>query len=365
MFDVAYEISQILDGAFTLGASDIHVIPQEKEVTIKFRIDGLLQKIKIFPKQEQEKIFNYIKIKSSIDIAEKRIPQDGRLTHVYKGRKEQLRVSTMPTIWGEKIVLRIQKNSNNFQTLKDLGMNWELEQKVRKILQRPYGLFLVTGPTGSGKSTTLHALLNEVNSGLENIICLENPVEYELEGATQVEINERSGLTFASGLRASLRQDPDVIMVGEIRDAETAQLAIQSALTGHKVFSTIHTNDAASVIERLVNIGVEPFLVRAALSGALAQRLVRKPCPCNGGCDICRHTGYHGRTALYELLTIHPTEMNWANIHDFVSPTLVESGKMAVAANITTPEELTRIGIGYWRDKKNEFRGNNSTSRTL
>lgn len=349
MFDVEYELNTLMKKALDLQVSDIHIEPSRQVVLVKFRIDGLLEEICQIDKIYQDKLANRIKIVSHIDIGEKRIPQDGRWSFTHKERVSTFRVSTMPTIWGEKFVIRVQGNKDDFMTLSDLGMSTFLEQSLRKILHRPHGLFLVTGPTGSGKSTTLYAILNELNQGRENIICLENPVEYEIKGTTQVEINEKSGLTFAAGLRAGLRQDPDIIMVGEIRDAETAQLAIQSALTGHKVLSTIHTNDAAGVIERLIDIGVEPFLVKAALSGALAQRLVRKPCPfCEGHdetCTHCRGTGYKGRTAIYELLAIPEEGMCWEKPEDYVKPTLRESAKLAVQFGLTTYEELMRVGL--------------------
>lgn len=350
MYDVEYEINRYMKEAFRLQASDIHFEPQRDKVTVKLRIDGLLMTLETITKEYQDKVLNRIKIMSNIDIGERRRPQDGRWPYVIGEQTVTMRVSTMPTIWGEKIVVRILGRQETFHTLSELGMPMRVQKEVKRLLARPYGLFLVTGPTGSGKSSTLYALLNELNSGRENIICLENPVEYEITGAAQVEINEKAGLTFATGLRAGLRQDPDIIMVGEIRDKETAHLAIQSALTGHKVLSTIHTNTSEAVLDRLIDMGVEPFLVRAALTGSLAQRLVRRPCvSCQDGntdpCVTCFGTGYKGRTALYELFAIPREGMNWEDPKIFVNPTLAEAGRIAVDIKATTTEELQRIGI--------------------
>lgn len=254
----------------------------------------------------------------------------------------------MPTIHGEKIVLRILGNKIRFNSLASLGMSSVVENSIRRIITRPYGLFLVTGPTGAGKSSTLYTLLSELNTGKENIICLENPVEYELPGMVQVEIQDKTGLTFAMGLRASLRQDPDIIMVGEIRDKETAQLAIQAALTGHKVLSTIHTNRASGVVERLIDMGVEPFLVKAALSGAIAQRLARKICNnCCGKdhpCEKCNKTGYKGRIGLYEVLEI-TEETNWEHLEKSLQMTLEASAKELVNQRLTDSSEIRRLGF--------------------
>ncbi len=351
MFDVEFELNQLMEEAFIAHTSDIHVAPQRDKVLILFRIDGILQLWGTIAKKEQDKIINRIKIVSQMDIGERRVPQDGRWSWKKDEQFFTLRVSSMPTIWGEKIVIRVLGRDEGKHTLQSLGMTPVVISQVKQILRRPNGLFLVTGPTGSGKSSTLYAILQELQRGEENIICLENPVEYEIPGAVQVEIHEKRGLTFSSGLRASLRQDPDIIMVGEIRDTETAQLAVQAALTGHKVFSTLHTNDAASVVERLIDMEVEPFLVKAALCGALAQRLVRKPCTgCNDvasnhQCEMCHGSGYKGRSALFELLTIPVKGMDWSHIDACVNPTLGTSGLMALREGITTRAELERLGI--------------------
>lgn len=347
MFDVEYELDQWVQQALAWKASDIHIEPEKDGVYIRFRIDGKREDFRTILKMHQEKIVNRVKLLSHIDIGEKRVPQDGRWTYVYGRKPYTLRVSTMPTVWGEHIVIRISDPSLRFHSLEELGMPMAVQEKVRQVLQQPYGLFLVTGPTGSGKSSTLYTLLSMLNDGTKHIICLEDPVEQELEGVTQVEVNEKAGLTFARGLRAALRQDPDVMMVGEIRDTETAQLAIQAALTGHQVFSTLHTNATNVVVDRLVDMGVEPFLVKAALLGAMAQRLVRKPCPhCygQGECDYCRSTGYKGRMGLYEMLLI-PKEAHWEQISDYVHPTLEASACEAVQLEKTTWEEVKRIGL--------------------
>lgn len=352
MYDVEFEINQIMDEAFKIQASDIHFAPQKEALFVTFRIDGVLANRIRIDKKYQDKILNRIKIMSNIDIGERRKPQDGRWPYDVENQTVTMRVSTMPTIWGEKIVLRILGQQGIFHTLEALGMPVSVQHEVQHILARPYGLFLVTGPTGSGKSSTLYALLNALNGGQEHIICLENPVEYEIKGASQVEINEKAGLTFANGLRAALRQDPDIIMVGEIRDSETAHLAVQAALTGHKVLSTIHTNTAEAVVERLIDMGVEPFLVRAALIGALAQRLVRRPCSqcyasptMKGGCPVCFGSGYSGRVALYELFSVPREDMDWNHPKGYVKPTLAEAGRVAVETGHTTTEEMVRMGI--------------------
>lgn len=353
MFDVEYEVNSIVEKAINFGASDIHIEPCKDYLLVKFRIDGLLQEYRRLERVYQNQIINRIKIISHMDIGEQRIPQDGRW--YFKLKETSLRISSMPTIYGEKIVIRILGNNNVFSSLEALGMNNNVQKALRRILARSYGLILVTGPTGSGKSSTLYTVLQEMNNRYEQIISLENPVEHELQGITQVEINAKAGLTFASGLRAALRQDPDIIMVGEIRDQETARLAIQAAMTGHKVLSTLHTNNACGVIERLVDMGIEPFLIKASLIGVIAQRLVRRPClECNGNenisCKSCRGIGYKGRIALYEMLEIPAKNANWAEIEQYVCPSLSEAGREALEKNLTTIPELKRVGI--WEVKE-------------
>lgn len=345
MFHVDIELDRIIEEALALHISDIHFEPQEENLVVRGRLDGILQHLRYIPKNEQEKLLNRIKIASSLDIGERRIPQDGRWLWQHKERSVQMRVSTMPGIWGEIIVLRLVDVGATVLTCAGLGMTSEVEKYVRSMLTRPYGLFLIAGQTGSGKTSTLYTLLQELNTGYKNIVCLENPVERHLKGINQVEINERAGLTFAKGLRAVLRQDPDVIMVGEIRDKETAQLAVQAALTGHFVLSTIHTNTAAAAIERLVDIGVDDFLVKAVLVGVLSQRLVRRPCVCGSGCEACKQTGYRGRVALYEILYVPPDGLQLEDISLYVKCSLAESAKQAVSCGLTTMEELGRLGI--------------------
>lgn len=347
MFDVEYELDRWVQQALGWQASDVHVEPEKECVRIRFRIDGKRESFLAVPKMQQEKIVNRIKLLSHIDIGEKRVPQDGRWVYSYAGKSYTLRVSTMPSVWGEHIVIRISDPSFRFHGLSELGMPLMVQEAMQEVLAQPYGLFLVTGPTGSGKSSTLYTLLSLLNDGTKHIVSLEDPVEQELEGVTQVEVHEKTGLTFAKGLRAALRQDPDVMMVGEIRDTETAQLAIQAALTGHQVFSTLHTNSTKVVVDRLVDMGVEPFLVKAALIGAMAQRLVRKPCPyCHGvgDCAHCRSTGYKGRIGLYELLVV-PEDVDWDALDHYVKPTLEEAAKQAVLFGQTTWEEVRRIGL--------------------
>ena len=260
------------------GASDLHFEPQEKELVVRFRIDGVLHEIMSIPKRMQSGILSRLKIMSEMDIAERRIPQDGRIGLLVGGKAIDIRVASMPTVYGEKIVLRILDKSSVLLGLADLGFSQKALARFEKSFKKPYGAMLVTGPTGSGKSTTLYATLNVLNTKEKNIITVEDPVEYRLSGINQTQINPKAGLTFASGLRAILRSDPDIVMVGEIRDKDTAQIAIEAALTGHLVLSTLHTNDAPGALSRLTEMGVEPFLTASALECVLAQRLARKLC---------------------------------------------------------------------------------------
>lgn len=349
MYDVEYEVNQWIEKAYTMGASDLHITPTKEEVQIRFRLDGILEFMDAVSKEEGQRLVNRLKLMAGLDIGEHRIPQDGRLATQIEEEEAVLRMSTMATIYGENVVLRLQKKERSY-TCTELGMSDEVIEEITKLMQRPYGLFLVTGPTGSGKSTTLYTLLEMIYTGKEHIITLENPVERELKGMTQVEIHPKGGITFAGGLRAALRQDPDSIMVGEIRDRETAELAVQAALTGHKVFSTIHTNTAAGVITRCIDMGIPEFLVKASLSGALAQRLVRRLCKyCHGkGCIHCRDKGFQGRIGLFELLVLPKDSTDWTDIEQYVHPSMAESARALLQSGETTIEELLRIGM----DKK-------------
>jgi type IV pilus assembly protein PilB len=312
------------------GASDIHVEPEEEVLRIRYRVDGVMHEMMSPPKNVHAGVTSRIKIMADLDIAERRIPQDGRIRMRVGEKIIDIRLSTLPTVFGEKIVMRLLDKQSVLLGLEELGFDPDSLAKFKQMIRRPYGLILVTGPTGSGKTTTLYAALNSINSVEKNIVTIEDPVEYQLKGINQVQVNVKVGVTFATGLRTILRQDPDIIMIGEIRDRETATIAVQAALTGHLVFSTLHTNDAPSAITRLIDIGVEPFLISSSLSGVVAQRLVRKICDhckksCSPdsrlikelglqgkklnflrgeGCQECRGTGYSGRIALFELLTM-------------------------------------------------------------
>lgn len=333
-------------------ASDIHIEPGERDVVVRYRVDGNLREAKRAPKKFQNSINARVKIMAGLNIAEKRMPQDGRIRRKMAGKDVDMRVATVPTANGERTTIRLLDRASVMLGLPDIGFPADTLEQIRSIIQRPHGILLVTGPTGSGKTTTLYSCLSEINSPDKNILTVEDPVEYQLEGISQTQINPKIELTFASGLRSFLRHDPDVIMVGEIRDRETAEIAITASLTGHLVFSTVHTNDAAGAITRLVDMGIEPFLVASSLVGLLAQRLVRRPCPdcarpvrpseslvrelgldpatfyAGGyhfpavkgqrnlppgtmleavGCKLCRQEGYRGRTAIYELLLFNST----------------------------------------------------------
>lgn len=326
-------VNLIISRAVTDGASDIHIEPTRDAVRIRFRIDGILHEALAAPKKVQASMVSRIKIMAEMDIAEKRAPQDGRIGAVIDGRQFDFRVSTLPSVYGEKIVLRVLDKSSISIGLNKLGLLPETLERFESLIMRTYGIILVTGPTGSGKSTTLYSVLSKLNSGEKNILTIEDPVEYELQGITQTQINAKAGLTFAAGLRTMLRQDPNIIMVGEIRDAETAIIAVEAALTGHLVLSTLHTNDAPGAVTRLIDMGIEPFLISSGVIGVLAQRLVRCICtkckeqynpPIDAvkrlgiqlednstvtfyrgrGCDYCKGTGYKGRIGVYELMAI-------------------------------------------------------------
>ncbi|MDA3924520.1 MAG: GspE/PulE family protein [Kiritimatiellae bacterium] len=324
-------VNQIISEADRQGATDIHVEPMDAELRIRYRIDGMLHKVDVPPQLNRLKaaIISRIKVMANLDIAEKRLPMDGRIGIRLANDDIDIRVSTMPTAFGESISLRLLQKAGNFVKLKDLGFNSFDYDNVIKLVNRPNGIFLVTGPTGSGKSTSLYAFLHEINKMQVRILTAEDPIEYEMAGINQVLVRPDIGLTFARALRAFLRQDPDIIMVGEIRDGETAEIAINASLTGHLVFSTLHTNDAAGAFARLIDMGAEPFLVASAVAGVMAQRLVRRLCPeckqeipldmkwydleyppqsdkvwTTKGCEACTGTGYRGRRGLFELLVV-------------------------------------------------------------
>ncbi len=326
-------VDSMLQEAMARKASDIHLEPAEKELRVRFRVDGMLQPGKSFSKDMEATVIARVKILAKLNITETRLPQDGHIGFDYGGRKIDLRVSTLPIIWGEKVVLRILDSSQALKKLPDLGLAPAILDSFRAVIQRPNGLVLVTGPTGSGKTTTLYAAIAERNEPNRNIVTLEDPVEYHIDRINQMETNAKIGLTFAVGLRSILRQDPNIILVGEIRDAETAEIAIQASITGHIVFSTLHTSDAVAAVHRLLNMGVEPFLIAAALNGVMAQRLVRRLCErCKRkhaitsleaqvlgdaaksgksffeaqGCDVCLKSGYTGRFAIHEWLAVSP-----------------------------------------------------------
>jgi len=323
-------MNQIITEAIVSRASDIHIEPQKRSVRVRYRIDGVLNDAMSLPKNIQPGLVSRVKIMANLDIAERRRPQDGRINLKFRGREIDLRVSILPAIFGEKVVMRILDKEKSLIPLEKLGFSEESLTIFKSLITQPYGMILITGPTGSGKSTTLYAVLRILNSPKVNILTAEDPVEYQLDGITQLQVNPKIGLTFANALRSFLRQDPDIILVGEIRDRETAQIAMEAALTGHLVFSTLHTNDSFSAPTRLIDMGIEPYLIASALIGVTAQRLVRKICNnCKTevkpsryileqlgiedentvfykgkGCPICNNTGYKGRIAVQEVLKI-------------------------------------------------------------
>jgi len=325
-------VNSILSQAIREGASDVHICPEKDYVQLRFRVDGKLHDVPAPPKSMILPIVSRIKVLANMDIALSRVPQDGRFTVKMENKEINIRASTIPTIYGENIVLRLLDTSSGIYSLEGLGMSARNIKKVQAMINKPYGMILSTGPTGSGKTTTLYSILKEINHPDVNIITLEDPVEYRLQKIRQVQLNRKAGMTFASGLRSIMRQDPDVIMVGEIRDPETATIAVQAALTGHRVLSTVHTNDAAGAITRFIDMGIQPFLVSSVMLVSIAQRLIRKVCPyCKKpydppqealeywglentgdanfvrgqGCFNCMDTGYKGRTGIYEVLIIN------------------------------------------------------------
>lgn len=372
-------VNTILSQAVDAGASDVHVEPFESETRVRYRIDGILFDMLAFPRHLHPPVSSRIKIMSNMDIAEKRHPQDGRILLRATGRRIDIRVSSLPTIYGEKIVMRLLDQNAAMVGIERLGLDPEEKVILDKIINSPYGIILVTGPTGSGKSTTLYSVLQKLNSPEVNITTVEDPVEYTMAGINQVQINEKAGLTFDAVLRSILRQDPDIVLVGEMRDTETAQLAVRAALTGHLVLSTLHTNDAPSSIIRLVDMGIPPFLVSSSLIAVIAQRLVRRLCPrCKApyelppdvaqslgldgftrvfkpvGCDDCRGTGYRGRVAIFEIMLMSE-ELRQAVMTRATSDelramalkngmrTLRNSGAKKVMEGITSADEVLSV----------------------
>jgi len=349
-------LNALLTQAARDGASDIHIEPYERHSSVRFRVDGTLREVVQPNRALHAALISRLKIMAELDIAEKRLPQDGRISLRLGQRAIDVRVSTLPSAHGERAVLRLLDKSQGRLSLESVGMSGDTLQRFVSLVQQPHGIILVTGPTGSGKTTTLYAALQTLDATRSNIMTVEDPIEYELAGVGQTQVNPKIDLDFAKALRAILRQDPDVIMIGEIRDFETAQIAIQASLTGHLVLATLHTNDAASAVTRLHDMGVEPFLLSSSLLGVLAQRLLRKRCTaCAGkGCDVCGQSGYQGRTGIFELLTTND-EMR-ALIHSQASEaklreaalrhgmTLMrEDGERLVRLGISTEEELIRV----------------------
>ena len=347
------------------GASDIHIEPYERSSAVRFRVDGTLREVVRPNRALHAALISRLKIMAELDIAEKRLPQDGRISLRLGARAVDVRVSTLPGAHGERAVLRLLDKSTERFTLEALGMSGQVLEGFDRLVRQPHGIVLVTGPTGSGKTTTLYAALGRLDTATTNVLTVEDPIEYELPGIGQTQVNPRIDLSFAKALRAILRQDPDVIMIGEIRDVETAQIAIQASLTGHLVLATLHTNDAPSAVTRLVDMGVEPFLLSSSLLGVLAQRLVRQLCPhcrrqdADGlwhpvGCDACGHTGYKGRTGVYELMTagaearalIHAAaaeaDLRAQAQRDGMVP-MRDDGERLVRAGVTSREELLRV----------------------
>ncbi|GCD81666.1 ATPase, T2SS/T4P/T4SS family [Parageobacillus thermoglucosidasius] len=376
-------VNQILQLAVEQRASDVHIDPQETKVLVRYRIDGMLRTDRALPKHMQSMLTARIKILANMDITEHRIPQDGRIKMNIDFHPVDLRVSTLPTIYGEKIVIRILDLGTALNDIHKLGFNQLNLRRFIELIERPNGIILITGPTGAGKSSTLYAALNHLNSEEVNIITIEDPVEYQIEGVNQIQVNPNIGLTFAQGLRSILRQDPNIIMVGEIRDRETAEVAIRASLTGHLVLSTLHTNDALSTITRLIDMGIEPFLVATSLAGVVSQRLVRRVCrDCQEeqeptkreieifarrgmkidklirgrGCPTCNMTGYKGRIAIHELLVM-TDEMRrvilnkepFSKLRELAIKNrmifLIDDGLLKVKQGLTTLEEVLKVAI--------------------
>ncbi len=376
-------VNQIIDNALVQRASDIHFDPQETELRVRYRVDGILRTERSLPKHMQNVIVARIKIMANLNITETRLPQDGRIKTTINFKPVDIRVSSLPTIYGEKIVMRLLDLSNTLNRIDKIGFSETNLEKFTDMLKRPNGIILITGPTGSGKSSTLYATLNELNSEDVNIITVEDPVEYQMEGVNQIQVNENIGLTFANGLRSILRQDPDIVMIGEIRDTETAEVATRASLTGHLVLSTLHTNSSIEALSRLVDMGIEPFLISSSVLGVVAQRLVRRVCRDCGqtvpatereqqifsnrgltietvrrgrGCPSCNMTGYRGRMAIHEVLPIDETirhlilkTASTTEIRDYVRKKgmefLIDDGLKKVKEGVTTTEEILRVAV--------------------
>jgi general secretion pathway protein E len=349
-------LNALLTQAARDGASDIHIEPYERHSSVRFRVDGTLREVVQAHRALHAALISRLKIMADLDISEKRLPQDGRISLRIGTRAVDVRVSTLPSAHGERAVLRLLDKSQDQLSLEAVGMQGDALQRFAGLITQPHGIILVTGPTGSGKTTTLYASLGRLDAARQNIMTVEDPIEYELPGVGQTQVNPKIDLTFAKALRAILRQDPDVIMIGEIRDFETAQIAIQASLTGHLVLATLHTNDAASAVTRLTDMGVEPFLLSSSLRGVLAQRLVRKLCKhCEGkGCEYCAQTGYQGRTGVFELLVVDEAIAD--HIHQRASEADIraaalrqgmvlmrDDGERLVTSGITSLEELVRV----------------------
>ncbi len=349
-------LNALLTQAARDGASDIHIEPYERHSSVRFRVDGALREVVQPNRALHAALISRLKIMADLDISEKRLPQDGRISLRLGTRAIDVRVSTLPSAHGERAVLRLLDKSGGTLSLESVGMQGDVLARLKALIGQPHGIILVTGPTGSGKTTTLYAALGQLDTQRNNIMTVEDPIEYELPGVGQTQVNSKIDLTFAKALRAILRQDPDIIMIGEIRDFETAQIAIQASLTGHLVLATLHTNDAASAVTRLTDMGVEPFLLSSSLLGVLAQRLVRKFCPaCQGaGCDACGQTGYQGRTGVFELLVT--TDAIRAQIHNQTSEADIraaalaggmqlmrDDGERLIATGVTSREEVLRV----------------------
>ncbi|MDB6028524.1 MAG: Type traffic warden ATPase [Verrucomicrobiales bacterium] len=382
-------VNVIISTALRERASDIHIVPFENVIQVRYRVDGLLQEKQPPPKPLHAAIVSRIKIMADMNIAERFMPQDGHIQIHHRGNRVDVRVGTMPTIYGESLVMRLLEKNSRVSTAKELGLDAERAELLSRLIEKPHGLFLTTGPTGSGKTTTLYSILQSIYTPELKILTIEDPVEYELPGVSQTPVRPNRNFTFANGLRAILRQDPDIVMVGEIRDSETAEIAIRAALTGHQVFSTLHTNDATGAVTRLLDMGIEAFLIASSLEGVLAQRLVRRICvhcrtetpvPASmhermealsgqklegafyrgKGCEECRGTGYRGRIGIYELLTITSqirelivqkrSNVEIKNAAQANMMTMHQDALRKAAAGITSLEEILRTSSGDQRE---------------
>jgi type IV pilus assembly protein PilB len=378
-------VNLIISTALRERASDIHLVPFEGSLQLRYRVDGLLKEQPPPPKQLHAALVSRVKIMADMNIAERFMPQDGHIQIHHRGSRVDIRVGTMPTIYGESLVMRLLEKNSRVQTTEELGLDPQRAQLLSRLVEKPHGLFLATGPTGSGKTTTLYSILQSIYTPELKILTIEDPVEYELPGVAQIPVRPSRNFTFANGLRAILRQDPDVVMVGEIRDSETAEIAIRAALTGHQVFSTLHTNDSTGAVTRLIDMGVEPFLISSSLEGVLAQRLVRRTCPrCRAespvdpnlreklealggrnlkgpfyrgaGCEECRGAGYRGRIGIFELLAITPelreliiqkrSNAVLKNVAQKTMMTMHQDALLKAAAGMTTLEEILRVSSG-------------------